>query len=72
MQLLHSPFFGFAMAASFLFPSLIGRLTTNGVVDYQALFLVPVGMALAAVLLLALFFRPPERAPQAVAEGAAA
>lgn len=54
------------VVASFLFPSLIARLTTDGVVDYQSLFLAPTAMALAAVLLLALFFRPPERAPQAV------
>jgi len=55
------------VVASFLFPSLIARNTAAGVVDYQSLFLVPTGMALAAVLLLALFFRPPERAPAAVA-----
>ena len=35
--------------------------------DYQKLFLVPTGMALLAVFVLALFFRPPERAPVAVA-----
>lgn len=54
------------VVASFLFPTLIARFTTNGVVDYQALFLAPTAMALAAVLLLALFFRPPERGPTAV------
>lgn len=54
------------VVASFLFPTLIARNTTGGVVDYQALFLVPTGMALAAVLLLALFFRPPERGPASV------
>ena len=56
------------VAASFLFPSLIGRLKdpTSGAVDYQSLFLVPTGMALAAVLILAMFFRPPTRAPEAV------
>jgi Nucleoside H+ symporter len=56
------------VAASFLFPNLIGRLKdpASGAVDYQTLFLVPTGMALAAVLLLALFFRPPTRAPEAV------
>jgi nucleoside transporter len=57
------------VAASFLFPALIGRLThatgpASKVVDYQTLFLVPTGMALVAVLLLALFFRPPQRAPE--------
>ncbi|TAJ70749.1 MAG: MFS transporter [Phenylobacterium sp.] len=56
------------VVASFLFPSLMGRLRTgDGAVDYQSLFLVPTGMALVAVLLLALFFRPPTRAPEAVA-----
>lgn len=54
------------VVASFLFPSLIARFTTAGEVDYQQLFLVPTGLALTAVLLLAVFFRPPERAPQAV------
>ena len=57
-----------SVVASFLFPNLMGRLRTpEGAVDYQTLFLVPTGMALAAVLLLALFFRPPTRAPEAVA-----
>lgn len=51
------------VAASFIFPELVGRLTTNGAVDYTTLFLVPTGMALAAVCLLALFFRPPTRGP---------
>jgi nucleoside transporter len=62
-----------AVVASFLFPHLMGRLTqpaANGgtQVDYQALFLVPTGMALVAVILLALFFRPPERGPAAVVQ----
>ncbi|PZQ65367.1 MAG: MFS transporter [Phenylobacterium zucineum] len=56
------------VVASFLFPALIGQLTradAAGVaqVDYRALFLVPTGMALAAVVILALFFRPPEPRP---------
>jgi nucleoside transporter len=54
------------VVASFLFPSLIARFTEAGAVDYQKLFLVPTGLALSAVLLLALFFRPPERGPAAV------
>jgi len=57
--------------ASFLFPALIGRLSTptatGHVVDYQKLFLVPAGMAVVAMLLLALFFRPPQARPEAVA-----
>lgn len=56
------------VAASFLFPTLIGRLKdpASGAVDYTSLFLVPTGMALAAVAILALFFRPPTRAPETV------
>ncbi|ACG78568.1 putative membrane protein [Phenylobacterium zucineum HLK1] len=56
-----------SVVASFLFPHLMGRLTTATAagpqVDYQTLFLVPTGMALVAVLLLALFFRPPQKGP---------
>ena len=69
------------VVASFLFPTLIGRLSHAGadgaaVVDYTSLFMVPTGMALVAVLLLALFFRPPTRGPvaetdEAVSAGAA-
>jgi len=61
------------VVASFLFPALIARLTDGaGVVDYRGLFMVPTGMAVAAVLLLALFFRPPEHAPASVDAGEAA
>lgn len=57
------------VVASFLFPTLIGRLTHVDAagakaVDYQSLFLVPTGLALAAVVILALFFRPPNRGPE--------
>ncbi len=64
-----------SVVASFLFPTLIGKLTTKvtdisgtelQIVDYQTLFLVPTGMALVAVVILALFFRPPERGPTEV------
>jgi MFS family permease len=59
------------VAASFLFPALMARWTDGaGAVDYQTLFMVPTGMALVAVALLGLFFRPPERAPAAVAAAA--
>ena len=58
------------VAASFIFPELVGRLTTDGSVDYTTLFLVPTGMALAAVCLLALFFRPPTRGPVSEADSA--
>jgi hypothetical protein len=37
-----------------------------GAVDYRSLFLVPTGMAAVAIVLLALFCRPPERGPAAV------
>jgi MFS family permease len=53
------------VVASFLFPTLISRLSASGAVDYTSLFMVPTGMALVAVLLLALFFRPPSRGPVA-------
>lgn len=61
------------VAASFLFPALMAQFTIGGTepgttaIDYQKLFMVPAGMALVAVLLLALFFRPSERAPASVA-----
>jgi MFS family permease len=61
------------VAASFLFPALMAQFTIGGTepgttaIDYQKLFMVPAGMALVAVLLLALFFRPAERAPASVA-----
>jgi nucleoside transporter len=58
------------VAASFIFPELVGRLTTDGSVDYTTLFLVPTGMALAAVCLLGLFFRPPTRGPVPEADAA--
>jgi len=56
------------VVASFLFPSLMGDLKdpVTGAVDYQSLFMVPTGLALGAVVLLALFFRPPTRAPESV------
>ncbi|WP_293904126.1 MFS transporter [Phenylobacterium sp.] len=57
------------VVASFLFPALIGRLKdpVTGAVDYQSLFMVPTGLALVAVVLLAVLFRPPTRAPETVA-----
>jgi MFS family permease len=59
------------VAASFLFPSLIAKWTdAAGQVDYRSLFMVPTGMALVAILILAAFFRPPQRGP--VADGAPA
>ena len=57
------------VAASFLFPALMAQWTdpATGAVDYRSLFMVPAGMAVFAILLMAVFFRPAERAPATVA-----
>jgi MFS family permease len=61
------------VGASFLFPSLIAHWTdAAGKVDYRSLFIVPTGMAALAVLLLAVFFRPPQRGPVAQGGGTGA
>ena len=62
------------VAAAFLFPALAARLTdpATGAVDYAALFMVPTAMALGAVVLLAVFFRPPSRGPVAQPKDASA
>jgi nucleoside transporter len=52
------------VVASQLFPRLVSAYTVNDVVDYQKLFLVPTGMALAGIILLALFFKPPTVGPE--------
>lgn len=49
------------LAAKWIFIPLEFKLTANGVVDYRTLFLWPTGLALAAAVLLAIFFRPPPR-----------
>ena len=47
------------LAAKWLFIPLQGKLLTGrGLEGYRELFMVPVGMSLGAVILLALFFRP--------------
>jgi hypothetical protein len=56
------------VAASQLFPRLAAQFTlTNATgtaaVDYSRLFLVPTVMAIAGILLLALFFKPPTQRP---------
>lgn len=55
------------VVASFLFPWLMNRLTTdtpNGpMTDFHTLFLVPAGLALLGALLLAFAFRPPSPRP---------
>ena len=62
------------VVAAFVFPTLMGRWTVMGTApdgvaavqfDYTSLFLVPAGMAAVAILLMGLFFKPPQRAPQA-------
>jgi nucleoside transporter len=60
------------LAAKWLFIPLQSNLTVDGVVDYRSLFLVPTGMAFAAALMLALFFRPPAKIDATAAAGAAA
>lgn len=52
------------VVASKIFPQLVASYTHDGVVDYHKLFLVPTGMALAGIVLLALFFRPPTHGPE--------
>lgn len=52
------------VVASKIFPQLLAGYTKDGVVDYKQLFLVPTGMALAGILLLALFFWPPTHGPE--------
>lgn len=56
------------VAANYLFAPMMAMWTdpVTKIIDYRTLFMVPAGMALVAVLLLALFFRPAERAPAAV------
>jgi hypothetical protein len=63
--------------ASQLFPRLVAHFSvataTGGTaVDYGRLFLVPTAMAIGAILLLGLFFKPPTRRPgEAIASAAA-
>ena len=52
------------LAAKWIFIPLTGKYVTgNGFEGYRELFLVPVGMSLFAVILLALFFRPATARP---------
>jgi MFS family permease len=61
------------VVASFYFPSLVSKLTTEQpnsageivkVVDYQTLFLYPTAFAIFGILMLVLFFKPPTRGPE--------
>jgi MFS family permease len=63
------------VVASFLFPMLIERLShtvtaadgkVSTMVDYQQLFMWPVGLAAVGALALAFLFKPPTRGPEAV------
>jgi len=60
------------LAAKWLFIPLQGHYTHGSTVDYQSLFLVPVGMALTAAVLLGLFFHPPAEAPKEIGQPATA
>jgi len=51
--------------ANLVWPLLAKRYTTDGVLDFRSLFLLPAGTALSAALFLFLFFRPPARAATA-------
>ena len=52
----------------FLWPYLGEVFKSEAKVQFQKLFLVPSGTALAAAIFLALFFNPPERAGKVAAE----
>ena len=53
--------------ANFWFGSLKAQWTSpTGAVDYHKLFLVPTGLAIVAMLLLLLFFKPPTPRPQEI------
>ncbi len=60
------------VVANQLFPRLQAAYTVNNVVDYQKLFLVPTGLALVGIVLLALFFKPPIARPEESGSSAAA
>ena len=57
--------------ANFWFVSLKTQNTVNGITDWQKVFLVPTGLALAASVLLLFFFKPPFARPQEVGGGSA-
>ena len=59
------------VVASFTFPQLMDHLKLpDGSVDWQTLFLVPTGLAFLAILLMALFFKPPSSRPEEMPKGA--
>lgn len=53
------------VVASFTFPQMMASLKLeDGSVDWQTLFLIPTGLALLAIVLMALFFHPPTKRPE--------
>jgi MFS family permease len=58
--------------ANFVWSWLGGVFSTGEEIHYNQLFLVPFGVALFAAVLLAIFFHPPEKNPQTVAQDALA
>jgi len=59
--------------ANFWFGSLKAQWTdAAGAVDYQKLFLVPTGLALAAMAMLLFFFKPPQARPEEIGGAPAA
>lgn len=61
------------LVANGLGPKLFDQFSKDGAVDFKTLFLIPCFAAIAAALLLAMFFRPPKsREPQAVKQPVAA
>jgi MFS family permease len=59
------------LVAKWIFVPLQGHYTTEGVTNYQAVFLVPMAMALFGAVLMAVFFRPPKDLQQSDTEVAA-
>jgi len=55
------------LAAKFLFIKLSGYFLKDGLTGYRELFLIPVGMAIFAAILLLLFFHPPKDAEEPTA-----
>src|SRR5687768_10793160 len=55
------------LVANVIGPKLMGETfrTATGI-DFRSLFLVPLGMAIAAAIILALFFHPPQKNPGSV------
>ncbi len=52
-----------ALLANFICPPLYSRYTTDGVVNFHGLYLIPCGVAVLAAVLLLLFFHPPKKKP---------